>query len=192
VRRMTALVIALAVGVVAAVAGLRRVDRRRGAMSRREHIALLIHREADHRLSPLGVWVMRRTRGRLANLYHVQALVLTTTGRRSGQRRSVVLQSFPDGDDYVVVATNDGADRPPAWFLNLQADPAVEVEVRGRRTPARAVTLPPKDAAAWWPRILELAPDYERYARATDRAFPVVRLRPAGAAAPAPAPAPKP
>ncbi len=155
-----------------------RLDAGRGAMSRREYLALVLHRESDRRLSPLAVWVMRRTRGSLASLYHVEALVLTTTGRRTGQRRSVVLQSFADGDAFVVVGTNDGGDRPPAWYLNLAADSAVEVEVRGRRFAARAVELPAEEAAAWWRRIVELAPDYERYARATDRAFPVVRLEP--------------
>ena len=155
-----------------------RLDAGRGSMSRREHLALVLHRESDRRLSPLAVWVMRRTRGSLASLYHVEALVLTTTGRRTGQRRSVVLQSFADGDAFVVVGTNDGGDRPPAWYLNLAADPAVEVEVRGRRFAARAVELPAEEAAAWWRRIVEFAPDYERYARATDRAFPVVRLEP--------------
>lgn len=158
--------------------GLARIDAGRGSTSRREHLALVLHRQADRRLSPLGVWVMRRTRGSLADLYHVQALVLTTTGRRTGRRRSVVLQSFADGNAFVVVATGDGDNRPPAWYHNLAADPSAEVEVRGRRMAVRAVELPSDERAAWWRRILELAPDYERYARATSRAFPVLRLEP--------------
>ncbi len=155
-----------------------RLDAGRGAMTRGERLALVLHRESDRRLSRLGVWVMRRTRGSLARLYHVEALVLTTTGRRSGRRRSVVLQSFADGEARLVVATNDGGDKPPAWYLNLAADPVVEVELGGRRFPARAVELDAEEAAVWWQRILERAPDYERYARATSRAFPVVRLEP--------------
>jgi deazaflavin-dependent oxidoreductase (nitroreductase family) len=177
VRRI---VLRAALPIVAAVLVVRwalaRVDRARGALSRREHIALVLHRESDRRLSRLAVWVMRRTRGGLADRYHVEALVLTTTGRRTGQRRSVVLQCFEDDGAYTVVATGDGADRAPGWFRNLEADPAVAIEVRGRRLEARARVLPPPESADWWERILRLAPDYERYQRATDRAFPVVRL----------------
>jgi deazaflavin-dependent oxidoreductase (nitroreductase family) len=177
-RRLVIALLALLAAAVTARAVLASIDRRRRSMSRREHVALVLHREADRRLSRVGVWVMRRTRGGPADRFKVKALVLTTTGRRSGQPRSVVLQCFDDGDDYMVVATNDGADRPPAWFLNLEADPDVLVEFRDRRMDARAEVLDPGDAAGWWERILELAPDYERYARATARSFPVVRLRP--------------
>lgn len=177
-RRAALLLVGMATATWAVRASLARLDEGPGTMSRAERIALVLHRETDRRLSPLAVWVMRRTRGSLARLYHVEALVLTTTGRRTGQRRSVVLQSFADGDAFVVVGTNDGADRPPAWYLNLEADPDAVAEVRGRRMPVRAVTLPPDGAAAWWRRIVEASPDYERYARATGRAFPVVRLEP--------------
>jgi deazaflavin-dependent oxidoreductase (nitroreductase family) len=179
-RRVVFALGAAAVAAWASLAVVRRIDAGRGSMSRREHLALVLHRESDHRLSPLGVWVMRRTRGSLAGLYHVEALVLTTTGRRTGQRRSVVLQCFADGDAFIVVGTNDGGARPPAWYLNLAADPDATIEVRGRRMAVRAVELPPAEAAVWWRRIVERAPDYERYARATDRAFPVIRLEPTG------------
>jgi deazaflavin-dependent oxidoreductase (nitroreductase family) len=165
-------------GTWAAKAVTRCLDAGRGSMSRGEYLGLVLHRESDRRLSPLAVWVMRRTRGSLARLYHVEALVLTTTGRRSGQRRSVVLQSFADGDAFVVVGTNDGGERPPAWYLNLAAEPMAEIEARGTRTAVRATELPPDEAAEWWRRIVERSPDYERYARATGRSFPVMRLEP--------------
>lgn len=150
------------------------------ALSRRERVGLVLHRQADRRLSRFGVWLMRRTRGSLAKRYRVHALVLSTVGRKTGRPRDVVLQYFPDGDAFVVVATNDGGATDPGWYLNLMAAGRAEVEIAGRRTRVVPERLEPGDAAAWWARILELSPDYERYARATDRAFPVVRLVPAG------------
>jgi deazaflavin-dependent oxidoreductase (nitroreductase family) len=153
-------------------------DPRPVPFSRRDRASLLIHRQLDRRLSRFGVWLMRRTQGSLADRYGVHALVLTTVGRKSGRPRSVVLQYFPDGDAFVVVATNDGGATDPAWYLNLMAAGGGQVEVKGRRAPVTAVRLADQEAAAWWRRIVELRPEYERYAMATDRAFPVVRLVP--------------
>ncbi|HEX4937011.1 MAG TPA: nitroreductase/quinone reductase family protein [Gemmatimonadaceae bacterium] len=149
------------------------------ALSRRERIGLFMHRNLDRWLSPLGVWLMRRTRGSLTKAYKVKALVLTTRGRRSGRERSVVLQYFPDGDAMVVVAANDGGASHPGWYHNLRATPLARVEIDGRRIAVRADELAAEEAAGWWHRILEISPDYEKYRRATRRRFPVVRLTPA-------------
>jgi deazaflavin-dependent oxidoreductase (nitroreductase family) len=147
-------------------------------ISRRERIGLTIHRGLDRYLSPFGVLVYRRTRGGIARPWHVDALLLTTVGRRSGRERTVVLQYFPDGDAMVVVAANDGGRTHPGWYHNLHARPEAAVEVMGRRSRVQADELDPDEAARWWQRILEHDPSYERYARATNRSFPVVRLVP--------------
>lgn len=131
----------------------------RASLTPRERIALFLHRELDHRLSPLGVWLMRRTKGSLAGPFKVHALVLTTTGRRSGQQRNVVLQYFPDGEAMIVVATNDGGPTDPAWYLNLQANPAAWVEIEGRRSPVVASELGGDEASRWWRQILERSPE---------------------------------
>jgi deazaflavin-dependent oxidoreductase (nitroreductase family) len=112
----------------------------------------------------------------------VDALLLTTRGRRSGRERTVVLQYFRDGDSMVLAAANDGGASHPGWYHNLRSEPAARVEVMGRALAVRAVVLPPDEAAAFWPRILARDPTYERYRRATDRSIPVVRLVPLGAA----------
>ena len=91
-----------------------------------------------------------------------------------------MLQWFRDGDAMVVVAANDGGDADPAWYLNLAAEPRARVEVNGRTIPVRAEELASAEAEAFWPRILERSPEYERYRRATDRPFPIVRLVPLG------------
>jgi deazaflavin-dependent oxidoreductase (nitroreductase family) len=147
-------------------------------LSRKERIALFIHRGLDKRLSPLGIWVFRRTKGGIARPWKVDALLLTTRGRRSGQGRTVVLQVFPDGHAMIVAATNDGGTAHPGWYFNLKAEPLARVEVAGRRIPVRAEEVPVDEAAAWWERILDRAPSYERYARATNRQIPILRLVP--------------
>jgi deazaflavin-dependent oxidoreductase (nitroreductase family) len=149
-------------------------------LSRWERGALFLHRALDRYLSPLGVWVMRRTKGRLTQAYKVNALLLTTRGRRSGRERTVVLQYFPEGEAMVVVAANDGGSRHPGWYHNLRADSDAAVEVNGQRTEVRATELAEPEATMWWQRILSIAPDYSRYRRATSRPFPILRLRPEG------------
>jgi deazaflavin-dependent oxidoreductase (nitroreductase family) len=123
---------------------------------------------------------MRRTRGSLAGRFRVHALVLTTMGRKSGRSRDVVLQYFPDGDGFVVVATNDGGRTHPAWYLNLAANGRGRVEIAGRRIPVAATELTGDAATEWWARILERSPEYERYGRAAGRSFPIIRLAPVG------------
>lgn len=156
---------------------------RRGRLSRAERIGLLVHRVSDKWFSPLGVWVMRRSKGGVGARFKVDALVLTTVGRRSGRSRSVVLQYFPDGDAWIVAAANDGGATHPAWYLNLIATNEAQIEVNGRRWDVRAEELDPGEAVAWWARIVSRAPDYERYARATSRAIPIIRLIPRSDAA---------
>ena len=148
-------------------------------LSRKETVGLALHRGLDRRLSRLGVWAYRRTRGGITGPWNVDALVLTTRGRRSGRERQVLLQYFRDGDAMVLVAANDGGAAHPGWYHNLVARPDARVEVMGRLVAVRAEELPADEAAAFWPRILARAPDYERYRRATDRRFPIIRLVPA-------------
>jgi deazaflavin-dependent oxidoreductase (nitroreductase family) len=158
----------------------------RRPLSRGERIGLSLHRGADKWLSPLGVWVMHRTHGAIAGPWRVNALVLTTRGRRSGRQRSVVLQFFPDGEAMVVAAANDGGAAHPGWYYNLATQPEARVEVKGRAIPVHAKQLPAAEARLWWRRIVELSPGYALYERATDRSFPIFRLVPTGTHARAP------
>ncbi|MGC5010534.1 nitroreductase family deazaflavin-dependent oxidoreductase [Streptosporangium sp. DT93] len=104
------------------------------------------------------------------------ALILTTVGRRSGERRDTPLIYQRHGDDYLVVASKGGADDPPLWYLNLQADPDVEVQVLGDRFKARARTATPQEKPELW-RIMAAAwPAYDDYQTKTDRDIPVVVL----------------
>ena len=144
-----------------------------------ERIKTRIEHQVDTRSARLGAGLLRLTKGRIARLWRRQVLVLTTRGRRSGKERTVPLQYFPDGEAMVVVAANSGLPSPPGWYFNLTADPRARVEIGGRRLAVRAEELSAQEAAAFWPRVLQVAPDYARYPRRTSRRIPLLRLVPA-------------
>jgi deazaflavin-dependent oxidoreductase (nitroreductase family) len=104
-------------------------------------------------------------------------LVLFTKGRKSGEERANALIFEPDGADYLVVASKGGAPTPPAWFLNLEADPdAVEVQVKGDRFKARPRIATPEEKPRMWEKMTAVWPDYDDYQRKTDREIPIVVL----------------
>lgn len=105
-----------------------------------------------------------------------QTLLLTTTGRQSGEPRELALIYGRHGDDYLIVASKGGADDPPAWYLNLQADPDVEVQVKGDRFRARARTATPEEKPELWPIMTAEWPSYDSYQAKTEREIPVVVL----------------
>jgi deazaflavin-dependent oxidoreductase (nitroreductase family) len=146
------------------------------ALSFGERIKTSIEHEVDTRSVRLAAALIRLTKGRIARLWRRQVLLLTTRGRKSGQERTVPLQFFPDGDALIVVAANSGLPSPPGWYFNLTADPMGRVEVGERTLQVRAEELSAEEAAAFWPRVLEVAPDYAKYPRRTSRIIPLVRL----------------
>ena len=103
-------------------------------------------------------------------------LILTTRGRRSGAERLNPLIYGRHGDDYLVVASKGGSDAPPAWYLNLQADPEVEVQVLGDRFHARARTASSEERAALWTTMTREWPAYDQYQTKTTREIPIVIL----------------
>ena len=103
-------------------------------------------------------------------------LILTTTGRRSGEERSTPLIYGSHGDDYVVVASKGGAEGDPAWYLNLSDQPEVTVQVRGDRFKAHARTASPDEKPALWKMMTERWPAYDEYQHKTTREIPVVVL----------------
>lgn len=107
------------------------------------------------------------------------ALVLRTVGRKSGEPRETLLNYLPDGERYVVIGSNAGADRHPAWWLNLQVRPDAEVEVRGRALRVRAREAEGPQRERLWARVVEWNGSYAEYARRTERRIPVVILEPA-------------
>ncbi len=105
-----------------------------------------------------------------------QTLLLTTTGRKSGEPRTTPLIYAPDGDAYVIVASKGGADEPPAWYLNLSDRPEVEVQVKGDRFEATARTADAKEKPRLWEKMVGEWPSYDEYQGKTEREIPVVVL----------------
>jgi deazaflavin-dependent oxidoreductase (nitroreductase family) len=103
-------------------------------------------------------------------------LILTTTGRRSGEQRPTPLIYQRHGDDYLVVASNGGADEPPAWYRNVAANPAVGVQVKADRFRARARTAGPDEKPDMWRTMTAAWPAYDRYQQRTEREIPIVVL----------------
>jgi deazaflavin-dependent oxidoreductase (nitroreductase family) len=108
-------------------------------------------------------------------------LELTTTGRKSGQPRAVMLTSpVQQGDTLVVVASRGGDDTHPAWFLNLRDNPNVQVAVRGKaKRPYHAHVASSEERAELWPKVTADHSNYANYQTKTDREIPLVLLSPA-------------
>jgi deazaflavin-dependent oxidoreductase (nitroreductase family) len=121
--------------------------------------------------------IYRLTGGRLGlktgSLSH---LLLTTTGRRSGEPRTVPLTFMQDGPRYVLVASNGGSDRHPAWWLNLAKHPEATVQVGGESMRVVARVARGQERSDLWARLKAYNPFYGQYEQITDRDIPVVVL----------------
>ena len=112
---------------------------------------------------------------------NMPVLELTTTGRKSGQPRAVMLTSpLQEGSTVVIVASRGGDDQNPAWFLNLRDDPNVEVSLKGApKQPMTARVATPEERARMWPKIIADHKNYGGYQKRTEREIPLVLLEPA-------------
>jgi deazaflavin-dependent oxidoreductase (nitroreductase family) len=129
-------------------------------------------------LTALGIVAYRLSGGRVAGRGPGGAPIclLTTTGRRSGRHRCVPLLFVPLGDELVVVASRGGMGTHPAWYLNLLADPDVDVEIGRLRIPMRARLASPAERAMLWPRLVSIYGRFSDYAARAGREIPVVLL----------------
>lgn len=107
----------------------------------------------------------------------VPTLLLTTTGRSSGEARMLPLIYGKDGEDHIVVASKGGHADHPAWFLNLQANSSVSVQVAADKFDATAEVVEGQDRSRIWGAMEEIWPPYTEYQEKTDRSIPIVRLR---------------
>jgi deazaflavin-dependent oxidoreductase (nitroreductase family) len=105
-----------------------------------------------------------------------KTLLLTTTGRKSGEPRELPLIYGKSGDDYLIVASKGGADKPPAWYVNLKANPEVEVQVMDDRFKAHAREATPDEKPQMWETMVAEWPAYNDYQRKTEREIPIIVL----------------
>jgi deazaflavin-dependent oxidoreductase (nitroreductase family) len=110
------------------------------------------------------------------NLAGLPMLLLTTTGRKSGQPRTTPMPYFEDDGRWVLVGSNNGGPRDPLWWLNLQADERAEIQVRRATTRVRAALAAPEERARLWPLLLAFNSPYAKYEKRTTREIPVVIL----------------
>lgn len=125
----------------------------------------------------LHVSLYRRGVGR--RFLGAPAILLTTTGRRSGRAISTPLISVRDGDSFVVIASNGGADRHPVWWLNLLANPEATVEAGSETIRVRAQEVrDPAERERLWRKMTQVYSGYDGYTRRTARVIPLALLRP--------------
>ena len=105
-----------------------------------------------------------------------EVLLLTTTGRVSGQERTTPLIHRTDGGNWVLVASKGGAPEHPDWYKNLEADPAATIQVKADRIPVRARTAQGDERSRLWQLMTEVWPAYDEYQAKTEREIPVVVL----------------
>jgi deazaflavin-dependent oxidoreductase (nitroreductase family) len=155
---------------------------------RRNPLTSFIRRQSSRRWlktvglasAPMDRFAGRVTHGRITSLglAGLPSLMLTTTGRRTGQSRCQPLLYTPDRNGYVVVATNWGFPAHPGWSANLLANPAAIIEVSGRRIPVRAELAEGPERERLWRLVTPAWPAYQTYAAATERTIRVFRLVP--------------
>jgi deazaflavin-dependent oxidoreductase (nitroreductase family) len=124
-------------------------------------------------------WLYRVSGGKWGQTFFGSPiLLLTTTGRRTGQPRTWPLTYLPEGERLIVIASNGGQPNHPAWYLNLRANPQVSAQLGDQTHTMIAKTAEGAERARLWSRVVEEYPAYAGYQRKTDRQIPVVVLRP--------------
>jgi len=146
------------------------------AATRRDRRLVVVMRT----LSRAHVAVFRATGGRIGGrwLGGSDAVLLTVRGRRTGALHTVTLMGLRDEDDLLVAASQGGVDHEPQWWLNLQADPHAEVEVRGERRRVRAERVGDEERPEIWARFVAAYDGFATYQARVRRQIAVVRLRP--------------
>ena len=129
--------------------------------------------------SRLHVFLYKASGGRIAGRFKAApVLLLTTTGRKTGKRRTTPLLYGEDAGRYVVVASVGGAPKHPAWYLNLSGNGETTIQVDGRKLPVNAETALAAERARLWTLMTQLYPGYDAYQTKTSREIPVVVLTP--------------
>jgi deazaflavin-dependent oxidoreductase (nitroreductase family) len=129
------------------------------------------------RLGRLHAWLWKLCGGKLDNVFgKLPFMMLTTTGRKTGLRRTTPVLYLQDGTGVIVVASFGGNDMHPAWYLNLEQFPEAEIIVKGEHRRVLARKLSPEEKKVIWPRLVQLYPQFEIYRQRTRREIPLMRL----------------
>ncbi len=124
---------------------------------------------------PLDRFLLKISRGWLSTA--MQTIVwMETTGARSGEARETVTLCMPDGPNVVLVGSNWGREKHPAWVFNLRSNPQARIRFRGYVGPVKARELTGEKRVQMWQRLVEYSPQYQRYADRVSRELPVILL----------------
>jgi len=128
----------------------------------------------------LGTYLYKISNGKIGGrIAGLEVLLLTTTGRKTGKKRTTPLGYFKDQQgSYIIIGSNAGFDTHPAWFLNLKRQPHVTIQVKDRQVEVDAEVAEPKTRNQLWAQLIKLAPFYDNYTKKTSREIPVVILQP--------------
>src|SRR5687768_15412604 len=133
------------------------------------------HRGAMRLLWKAHRFIYRVSGGKLGGkIGERDILMLTTTGRKSGEPRTIGIYYFRDGENYVVVASNGGEDYDPAWWLNLKAAPRAKVQIGSRTIEVEAHEATGEERDRLWPRLKREEPQFATYEKLSKRTIPVV------------------
>ena len=134
-------------------------------------------------MSRINTWMLRRSKGKfgktLVGTGGAPVCLLTTTGVKTDQPRTVALLYMRDGNDIVIVASKGGMSHDPQWYGNLVAEPKVTIEVDGEAISMIARTASPEEKARLWPMIVDTYKGFADYQARTEREIPVVICSPA-------------
>jgi len=123
------------------------------------------------------VWLYRVSGGRIGGkMFGAPVLLLTTTGRKSGRPWTNPLLFQPDGDSFVIVASNGGSDRHPAWWLNLRSDPQATIQIGRETLPVTATRVSDAERDRLFGLMVKAYQGYANYERKTTRKIPVILL----------------
>ena len=131
-------------------------------------------------MSKLNTWAYRRGGGEGlgGTVQKTPVALLPTIGRKTGKSRVSPLLYLRDGDTVVVAASKGGSDKNPMWYLNLKANPKVQVQIKKEVLDLTARDANDEERARYWPRLVEMYPTYEDYQSWTDRVIPLVVCEP--------------
>ena len=125
------------------------------------------------------IWVYRRTNGRLgAKLLRFPAALLTTTGRKSDEPRTIAALYLPDGDRVILPSSFLGRQENPSWYGNLKENPEVQVQIRAQHLHLVARDATEAERDRYWPPLMRMYPPYRKYRQAADRMIPLVVCEP--------------
>lgn len=131
-------------------------------------------------MSKINTFMYRRSDGEGfgSNFQGIPVALLTTTGRKSGKPRVSPLYFHRDGDTVVVAASKGGSEKNPMWYLNLKANPKVQVQIKKDVRELKARDATDEERAKYWPQLVDMYPTYEDYQSWTDRTIPIVVCEP--------------